>query len=691
MKRIAPLYLWAGAAFTSPAFALDENFVLTADKVEYSRDGKIITASGQVEVVSAQGAVQADNLTYDIASDKLTANGNVLILDETQTSLFADSINITGDFKNGAIETLRMRAGPTGGPALTARRAIKRANIYDLQQARYSACPIAEGDTDDDLPWRINADNIEYNADEEEITYRGASLSAWGTPILYLPWLKHTTNIRKGESGFTPPRFGRSSRTGEEATIGYYYRPEENQDYLFKLRGMTEKGLLATMDARYIGTNLASEFNVSLADDKDLEKFRHSLEGSAEFTVKPGVRYGVNTQLASDDTYLDEYFNKTQAYLPTTAYIEHTSPQHYTAMYASYFDDLREFTDDSNTAQVLPRFLFERVFDEDKLGGEVVVTGDATILDRDIGPKYRRMIGGVEWRKPLRFMDGSLVDVSAKVRGDLYHIDDSLNNNDGYQTRGYSALTLNWEKPYLSPSGRQVVSPQVMLVLSPDSGGNRLIPNEDSDSLELNSTNLFETNRFSGLDQVEAGSRVVYGLNSMLSQGEDTFYQLFFGQSYRLTENNSLPGASGLEDKNSDWVGAWTVQPNRFINFSQRFRLDNNSFATRQIDTEFNLTDGSSDGNYATGTHTYLKDGPQEFNMEGRYNLTDRVFLETEMRRDLGDSSRWLNFELGLGYRHDCYNVVFSGRRRGYVNREVESSTDFMLNFELLTLGRDHD
>lgn len=691
MKRIAPLCLLGCTAFAAPAFGVEQNFVLTADKVEYSRDGKIITATGNVEVVSSQGAVQANNLTYDVAADKLTANGNVLVLDENQTSLFADSIDISGDFKNATIETMRMRAGPQAGPALTARRAIKRANVYDLQQARYSACPIAEGETDDDIPWRINADNIEYDADEEEVTYRGASLSAWGTPIFYMPWFKHTTNVHRGESGLTPPRFGRSSRTGEEVTLGYYYRADENEDYLLKLRAMTEKGLLGTLEGRYVGTNLSSEYKASLADDKDLDKVRNSLEGSAEFTVRPGVRYGVNAQLASDDTFLDEYFGKTPAYLPTTAYFEHTSEKHYTGLYASYFDDLREGTDDSNTAQVMPRFLFERIFDEDKLGGEIVVNADATILQRDLGPQYRRMVGGVEWRKPLRFTDGSLVDVSAKVRGDLYHIDDSLTAEDGFQKRGYSALTLNWEKPYISASGRQVVSPQVMLVLSPDTGGNRLIPNEDSDSLELNSTNLFESNRFSGLDQVEAGSRVVYGLNSMLSGGDDTFYQFFFGQSYRLTENNSLSQGSGLEDKNSDWVGTWTVQPNRFVNFSQRFRLDNDSFATRQIDTEFNLTDGMSDGNFASGTYTYLKDGPEEFNMEGRYNLSDRVFLETDLRRDLSDSSRWLNFELGLGYRHDCYNVVLSGRRRGYVNREVESSTDFMLNFELLTLGRDHD
>lgn len=689
--KLAPLCFLLGAAYPAAGWAENQNFVLTADQVDYSRDGNTITAQGHVEVVSPQGAVQADSLTYDTVTDKLTAHGHVLMIDATNTSLFADSLDLSGDMKNGTLETLRLRSGAQTNVALTARRAIKRANIYNLEQARYSACPLTAGQDDNDLPWRINAQSIHYNADAEDITYRGASLSAFGLPVFYMPWFKHTTNTHKGESGLTPPRFGRSSRTGEEITLGYYYRPDDNEDYLLRLRAMSQKGVLGTLQGRYVGTHLASEFTANLANDTDLDKTRSAINGSGEITLRPGLRYGLNLQTASDDTFLDEYFGQTQPYLPTTAYIENTSAKHYTGLYASFYDDLRENVDDGTTAQVLPRLVFERIVDETALHGELVFSGDAAIIQRQTGSKYRRFIGGTEWRKPLHFVDGSLVDVKAKVRGDLYHVDDSTSGEDGFQNRGYSALSMNWTKPYISPSGHQTIAPQAMLVLSPDSSNNRDIPNEDSSTLELNSTNLFETNRFSGLDQVEAGSRVVYGLNSTFNYGEDVFYQLFFGQSYRLTENNGLPSGSGLADKNSDWVGAWRAQPNRYTSISQRFRLSNNTLATQQTDTEFSFTDGKPEGNYASGTYTYLKEGPEEFNLKSHYNFSDRYFMETDMRRDLANSNRWLNFEVALGYRHCCYNVTLRGRRRGFINREVDASTDFLLNFELLTLGRDHD
>ena len=75
-------------------------------------------------------------------------------------------------------------------------------------------------------------------------------------------------------------------------------------------------------------------------------------------------------------------------------------------------------------------------------------------------------------------------------------------------------LAVEWRYPLISRLGsiRQLIEPIVQGVISPDGGNSYNIPNEDSRDLEFDHTNLFSTNRFTGLDRVETGRRINYGV-----------------------------------------------------------------------------------------------------------------------------------------------------------------------------------
>ena len=64
------------------------------------------------------------------------------------------------------------------------------------------------------------------------------------------------------------------------------------------------------------------------------------------------------------------------------------------------------------------------------------------------------------------------------------------------------------------------------------------------------------------------------------------------GQSYRLNRDERLfPQGTGLSDRLSDIVGRTRVQFGRFIDFTQRFRIDKDNLAVRR--NEVDLTVGS--------------------------------------------------------------------------------------------------
>ena len=104
---------------------------------------------------------------------------------------------------------------------------------------------------------------------------------------------------------------------------------------------------------------------------------------------------------------------------------------------------------------------------------------------------------------------------------DLYHAYTPADRGDPYgvmrsETAGrfVPELAVEWRYPLITRIGslRQLIEPIVQGVISPDGGNPHKIPNEDSRDLEFDHTNLFSTNRHTGLDRIETGPRVNYGV-----------------------------------------------------------------------------------------------------------------------------------------------------------------------------------
>ncbi len=107
------------------------------------------------------------------------------------------------------------------------------------------------------------------------------------------------------------------------------------------------------------------------------------------------------------------------------------------------------------------------------------------------------------------------------------------------------------------PLGSQIIEPEVQLVASPNVGisQNDRIPNEDSLDLEFSDANLFDLNRYPGIDRLEGGSRVDYAMHAAWYLPQGAFVDGLIGQSYRFHKDNDYLPESGLNDNVSDIVG----------------------------------------------------------------------------------------------------------------------------------------
>ena len=77
--------------------------VFTADEVTHDKELGIIRASGSVEISHDNQVLLADTISYNERQDIVSATGNVSLLEESGHVLFAEFMELSGDFKEGII------------------------------------------------------------------------------------------------------------------------------------------------------------------------------------------------------------------------------------------------------------------------------------------------------------------------------------------------------------------------------------------------------------------------------------------------------------------------------------------------------------------------------------------------------------------------------------------------------------
>jgi LPS-assembly protein len=679
------LVSWCVGLWAPEGMAQAMPFKLQAADVAYDTSASTVIATGTpVSIQSAHGSLKADQVRYEMASNRLFAEHNVMFTDPSGTTLRVERLELTGDMRAGTLDQLRLALPQLGEVGQAVSGSLANQQIT-LQGVTYSPCQTCPGAT---KPWEIKAGQAVYDISSSTMTYHDARLNVYGVPVVYVPWFRHSLRADQPESGLLPPSFGRSHTLGEQISLGgYVWSPAENADYTFKTRLMSARGAQLLAQRRQQDVQSSSEVNASIMNDVGLPQGQSGTRGhakvAAEYDLDSTHRVGINAETASDDTYLNQYFNRNDPYLPSTAFAEQADAQSYVGGNITWFQDLNPTAKPAHTAQVLPHLQASRWWALGPAGGQLELNGDALALNRSEGIDTRRLATRAAYSLPWWLADGSKFTLGATGRADMYNI---AGQKNGAITRLLSEGTLMWEKPYLSPNGYHQITPKVLAALSPR-GGNvaNKIPNEDSVAYELDTTNLFELSRFAGLDRIETGPRLVYGIDNRWGSPDRTDYRLFVGQSLRRFNDASLPSSGGASTNASDWVAETEANPADWLGFNSRLRLDNSSWQLRRLDGGMRL--GQELGPQLSATYSFLDNTNENLNSQLRIPLGPSWRFLARSQHDLR-SSKVLEAEAGLTWLRDCYAIELVGRRKGFQNASLRPGTDYLLNFQLLTMGR---
>ncbi|HYE51190.1 MAG TPA: LPS assembly protein LptD [Azospirillaceae bacterium] len=684
--------------------------LFSADTLTHDEDLGIVTASGNVELAQGGRILLADTVNYSQRNNVVTASGNVRLLESSGEVIFSDYVELTDDMRQGFIDRVRIVMADSSRIAAAQGERID-GRFTRLARAVYSPCNLCKDDPSRPPLWQIRAARVTHDQQDRDVYYRDAVMELFGVPVAYIPFFAHPDPTVERRSGFLAPGGGHSSDLGTFARIYYYWDIAPGMDTTFEVTPSTEDGLLLGGQWRQRFTNgslvlsgsatyatRTEGFGEAQVDDKE---FRGHLFGSGRFDLDQAWRWGFDLQRVTDNSHLRRYDYSEDDLLETRLFAERFVARDYLAVNAYAFQDLRPGNPEEEPT-VLPLVTYSALGEPgETIGGRWSLDASLLSLTRDEGIDTRRASFEAGWLRNFVAPFGLVSSIGASARSDAYYVSDvrrdgETGSRDLEELRFFPQAHVTASLPLARTVGtvNQLIEPIVALTAAPRTPNDGDIPNEDSQDIEFDHTNLFQPSRFPGVDRLEGGQRVTYGVRAGLYGFGGGSSTLFFGQSYRLQRETDFPGGSGLGSRASDLVGRLEITPSPWIDVSYGFRLDNNDLSQRQHDL-FGVA------------------GPPEFRVSGNYLYVDRLALDggtasrdreeitlginstfsqnwsigVSHRRDLAEDGGPISSGAVLTYQDECFAFQLVGERDFTRRTGIESGDRIFFRLVFKNLG----
>jgi LPS-assembly protein len=700
--------------FPAPKIAPGEKMLVESDQLVYDYDHNTVAAVGNVKIYYAGYTLEAEKVSYNKGNGRLIATGNVKLVDPTGASFYSNYIDITDDFREGFVESLRVdtaerthfaaeRAERSGGDTTT------------FINGTYTACEPCAEHPEKPVLWNVQAAKIVVNQQEHMIYFTNAKLVFFGMPIAYLPYFAVADATVKRKTGFLTPSVGYSGRLGAFASLPYYWALAPNSDLTIAPTVFTRQGLL--LDGEYRHRTENGQYSLRAAGIYQLDPDRFDAGSASNTRVRGGIRttgefdinqdwtLGWDGTLSSDRAFTRDYnvLNGDTSETISTIHLTGLRDRNFLEARASYFQVLTDPAqgakegdpgkyDQGRQGYVVPVVDYHRVSDSEVFGGEVSFTSNIANVVRaeddpftaDSSTYYHGTAGDtlrvtkeVDWQKRMIGPMGAVITPFASLRGDAFFMNGDTAasvTTDSTAFRFMPTVGVEWSLPIIATSGgaTHIIEPKVQIIARPDEMDAGVLPNNDAQSLVFDTSNLFDRDKFSGYDRVEGGTRANVGVNYTGTFANGASIQGTFGQSIQLAGTNSYAvdpvsnvGAySGLETTMSDYVGGVSLDTGTGPRLTARARFDDQTFDINRAELQATTALGPVT---ASASYLYLRNNPNSSIVEpasvvrgaASLSLADNWRAFGTMTYDIAKTSV-ASDSFGIAFDNECLTLSFA-------------------------------
>lgn len=582
----------------------NSQMLLESDVLTYDQDANTVSASGRVRIEYAGNRLVAERVTYDRNTGRLKAVGNVEIVEKDGNKIYTDEIDVTDDFADGFVNSLRVETvDKTYFAAESADR--KAGNVTTFNNGVYTACEPCEEKPNSAPIWRVKSRKIIWNGEKKTIRFERSHFEMFGMPIAFMPAFEVPDPTVKRKSGFLFPGISFNSKLGAGLTVPYYLALSPTYDLTFKGTGYTKQGFLG--EAEWRQKFNSGEYNLKIAgiDQADPDAFesysvdrgapgdpnelRGMIGSKGRFEINPRWTFGWDVMLQSDKNFsrtysiegFDDYVQRSEVYLTGLG------ERNYFDMRFMKFQTQEKLRDDNSSSRddkqpwVLPSFDYVAIPDEPVAGGELKLTLNSRVIDRSrldfvensalpddadvtairgVNGTDGRLTGEAEWKREFITPGGLVItpilallaegragDPSNSATAAINNMANQLGvgadvRSEYFRYMATAGLDVRWPVLFSTTSSTHVLEPVAQLFVRPDEQHVRQlgITNEDAQSFVFDATSLFDRDKFSGYDRVEGGTRANLGIRYVGTSASGWTANALFGQSYHLGGLNSF-------------------------------------------------------------------------------------------------------------------------------------------------------
>lgn len=704
---------------TNIQFAEDNNIEgqnainFSADELTNDEKNGLIIAKGDVEIFYSGMRLQTDKLVYNQNKDLVTAQGNVRLYSSDGSIVYSDKVELTEQMTTGEMQHIKVLLKDESHVFA---RSFRKKNNHrkQLAYATYTPCDMCDAQSP---LWSISARKVQHDEESQNVHYNDAVIKIKNVPVFYTPFFSHPDPSVKRRSGFLAPTMGSSNYLGAVVQPRYFWAVNDQTNVIFSPIYSSDKGMV--WGGSYQQYFYSADTDISgsyLKDGKDgRPQHRGNIFAKGRYDINDLWRMKYDWKYVSDYIYLKELSLPYQddAWLTSNLSFERFSGRDYASVEAYYYEILsynlrrnneNQFREiNSRKPTVAPLIDVEMYSDPSSIGSYFKNEFNSASIYHKDGKNTQRLTSINAWELPFTSSFGEKYRFVASLKSDAYYVNryQYLPNYkySGTVTRFFPQAGIEWRLPFVraNEASRQIIEPVVVGVLAPK-GGNKAdkIPNEDSEDVYFDDTNVLDLDRYAGYDRNDTGSRVSYGLRWSSYGDIIGRTSAFIAQSYEQDKNSSFTQSldSDYNSKFSDYVGRVNAEPNEYLNLNYRFRLDKDSLDAKYSElgagfgpsflrayTSYIFLRGNTYYNQLYSErkelYTSLSSALSQFWSVSVYNL-----------QDLTENSRGsLEHGGNVIYEDECLKWVTSVKKYNSSNPDLKNSYEFGTTFYLKTIG----
>lgn len=627
-------------------------------------------------------------------------------------------------------------------------------NSYVFKNANYSTC------APNHTSWHLHARDIHLDKNTGRGTAKSAVIYANVIPIAYTPFISFPIDSRR-YSGLLSPVLGSDSASGAYITLPYYWNIAPNYDMTLSPTLYTKRGALLSTKNRYLTKDAYGEVDFGIlpndlvfADFKNTAPTEYAtnpglsrLEDSSDtrwyFSLKHTENFSQNLQGNIDYSHLSDDYLQQDIRLPSTpnsqflqkASLSYFAPYWHSTLLLEGYQTLHPVTLLANSNQYtrLPDLTFSLDYPASDtsnylLDGQVVNFYRALNPGESFPSASGQPTSGVRshlqpglsipWGNSYSYLHPTLswdftqYDVTNQAYGYPDHINRSLPI-----FAMDSGLYFNRSMHFFGEDYLQTLEPRLFYLRVPYHDQYQ-IPVFDTNIQSFTFDQLFQTNRFNGIDRIGDANQLSFALSSRILDKDSGIEKSKFGigriyygenrkvqlcNQYGCQDSTTNVGATSSTERLSPIVGFFNYALNKNWTASTNIAWDpaqhqmNNANVTIQympqvnhiINLGYNYIQYADTYSPPTASPTDPKNNLNQITLSTAWPITQHIDGFAAWNYNISHE-HFQNYLYGVSYNACCYATRFALARTFYAvggNGSIQFNNQFLIQFVLKGLG----